>query len=116
MRLRSQGEHGAITAEWVVALPALVAVAALLTGGLGAGIAHHRLHQHASDHARVLGLGGDPDGLPHITATATYSLSHREDLVCVHYADRYDAGWWALAPLALSSTACALDPGFTHEG
>jgi hypothetical protein len=38
------------------------------------------------------------------------------DLVCVHYADRYDAGWWALAPLALSSTACALDPGFTDEG
>jgi hypothetical protein len=116
VRLRSQGEHGAITAEWVVALPALVAVAALLTGGLGAGIAHHRLHQHASDHARVLGLGGDPGGLPPVSTTASYSLSHREDLVCVHYADIYDAGWWALSPLALSSTACALDPGFAREG
>lgn len=116
MHSRSQGDRGAITAEWVVVLPALVAVAALLTGGLGAGIAQHRLDQHASDHARVLGLGGDPGGLPLLSTTASYSLSHREDLVCVHYADIYDAGWWALSPLALSGTACALDPGLTREG
>lgn len=109
MRSRSPGDRGAITAEWVLTLPAMVAVAAFLTGGLGAGIAQHRLHQHASDHARVLGLGGDPAGLPSLSQTAQFWLSHPEDLVCVHYRDSYDRGWWALSPLPLASNACALD-------
>lgn len=71
-------------AEWELTFPATVAVAALLTGGLGARITQRRLHQHASNHSRALGLGGDPGGLPLLSTTASYSLSHREDPVCVH--------------------------------
>lgn len=115
MHSPSRAERGAVTAEWVVVLPAVVVVAAVLTGGLGAATAHHQLHQHASDHARVLGLLGDPAGLPPSSPTAHFWLSHPEDLVCVHYSDRYDAGWWALAPLALSTQACALNPVPHHE-
>lgn len=91
-------------------MPAVVVVAALLTGGLGAGIALHRLHHHASDHARVVGLGGDASLLPGHSDSASFWLSYADDLVCVHYRDRYDAGWWALSPLELSTHACALNP------
>jgi hypothetical protein len=115
VRLRSRGDRGAITAEWVLTLPAMVAVAAFLTGGLGAGIAQHRLHQHASDHARVLGLGGDPRGLPAESETADFWLSHPEDLVCVHYRDTYAKGWWALSPLEIKSEACALASPSTRD-
>jgi hypothetical protein len=80
-----------------VALPALVVVAALLTGGLGAGVAQYRLHQYASDHARVVGLGGDAQALPWASDSREWRVSHSEDLVCVHYSEFFDTGWWALA-------------------
>lgn len=105
----SPGESGAITAEWVITLPALVMVAALLTSGLGAGVATQRLQAQASDHARVLSLGGDPAGLPGPSSTSATELSYPPDLVCVHMSDELSTGLWALAPLRLQARACALD-------
>lgn len=105
----SPGESGAITAEWAITLPALVMVAALLTSGLGAGVATQRLHAQASDYARVLGLGGDPSGLPGAVAPGSTELTYPPDLVCVHMRDELDTGLWALSPLRLDASACALD-------
>ncbi|MCF8549301.1 MAG: hypothetical protein K9G09_00165 [Pontimonas sp.] len=105
----SPGESGAITAEWVITLPALVMVAALLTSGLGAGVATQRLQAQASDHARVLSLGGDPTGLPDGSSLGSAQLSYPPDLVCVRLSDELATGLWALAPLRLHASACALD-------
>ena len=105
----SPGEIGAITAEWVITLPALVMVAALLTSGLGAGVATQRLQTQASDHARVLGLGGDPSGLPGSFSQGSIELSFPPDLVCVHLSDELNTGLWSLSPLRLDASACALD-------
>ena len=105
----SLGESGAITAEWVITLPALVMVAALLTSGLGAGVATHRLQALASDHARVLSLGGDPAGLPGRLPTSSAELTYPPDLVCVRLREEITTGLWALAPLRLDASACALD-------
>ena len=105
----SPGESGAITAEWVITLPALVMVAALLTSGLGAGVATHRLQAHASDHARVLSLGGDPAGLPGRLPASSAELTYPPNLVCVRLREEIATGLWALAPLRLDASACALD-------
>lgn len=105
----SPGESGAITAEWVITLPALLMVAALLTSGLGAGVAIQRLQAQASDYARVLSLGGDPAGLPGRLPTSSTELSYPPDLVCVRVRDEVSTGLWALAPLRLEGSACALD-------
>lgn len=118
----SPGESGAITAEWVITLPALVMVAALLTSGLGAGVATQRLQAQASDHARVLSLGGDPTGLPGGSSLGSAQLSYPPDLVCVRLSDELATGLWALAPLRLDASACALDtavrpaPGALTDG
>ena len=105
----SPDESGAITAEWVITLPALVMVAALLTSGLGAGVATQRLQAQASDHARVLSLGGDPAALPGYSSQSSAELSYPPDLVCVRLREELATGLWALAPLRLDASACALD-------
>lgn len=105
----SRGESGAITAEWVITLPALVMVAALLTSGLGAGLAAQRLQSTASDHARVLGLGGDPAALPGPSRDISGEVTYPPDLVCVHLRELWYTGLWAVSPLTLDATACALD-------
>ena len=106
----SPGDSGAITAEWVIALPALVMVAALLASGLGAGVAAQRLQAQASDHARVLSLGGDPAALPGAATQGSTEVTYPPDLVCVHITDELSSGLWAVSPLQLEASACALDP------
>ncbi len=112
----SPGETGAITAEWVITLPALVMVAALLTSGLGAGVAIQRLQAKASDYARVLSLGGDPSGLPGGLPPGSMELSYPPELVCVRLSDQLDTGLWALSPLLLEASACALDTAVRPTG
>jgi hypothetical protein len=93
-----------------VTLPLVVAVFTALTVGLSAGSTQQVLHHHASNHARVVSYGGDPRALPQAPPGATHFLTHQEGLVCVTYLDTLDRGWFALAPIELSSKACALDP------
>lgn len=106
----SPAESGAVTAEWMVTLPVAVAVFVALTLGLSAGSTQQALHQHASNHARVLSYGGDPAGLPTPPPGSTHSLTRSVGLVCVTYLSALDRGWFSLAPIELSGTACALDP------
>lgn len=94
----------------MVTLPLVVAVFTALTVGLSAGSTQQVLHHHASNHARVMSYGGDPGALPKGPPSATHSITHEEGLVCVTYLDTLDRGWFALAPIELSSKACALDP------
>jgi hypothetical protein len=101
----SPDESGAITAEWVITLPALVMVAALLTSGIGAGVATQRLQAQASDHARVLSLGGDSAALPGSSSQSSAELSYPPDLVCVRLREEITTGLWALAPLRLDASA-----------
>ena len=91
-------------------LPLVVAVFTALTVGLGAGSTQQVLHHHASNHARVVSYGGDPRALPPAPEGTTHTVTRAEGLVCVTYLDTLDRGWFALAPIELSSKACALDP------
>jgi hypothetical protein len=93
----------------MVTLPVLVAVFVALSLGLGAGSTQQMLHHNASNHARVLSWGGDPGGLPVNPPGATSLVTRTGGLVCVTSRDVLDRGWFRLAPIELSSRACALD-------
>ena len=100
----------------MVTLPVMVAVFAALTVGLSASSSQQLLNQHASNHARVVSYGGDPGGLPDAPPGSSHTVSHHEGLVCVTYRETVDRGWFALIPLELSGSACALDPLTSRDG
>jgi hypothetical protein len=110
VRSPSPAERGGITAEFMITLPVLVMVFVVMSLAIGQGLTQHRLQQLASDHARVLSLGGDPDALPVLEGDGPAAIHYEADVVCVGYHRIYDSGLWALAPLNLGATACALNP------
>ena len=56
---RSRADHGAITAELALALPAIGLVLAVVVGGIGLTIDRGRLAQAAADGQRVHSYGGN---------------------------------------------------------
>ena len=51
---------GAVTAEWALTLPSVGIALALVLGGISLGVERGRLHQAASDGARLLSYGASP--------------------------------------------------------
>jgi Flp pilus assembly protein TadG len=107
---RRFGDRGAITAEFAVAMPAIVLVLLLGVGVLGAGARQIRLQDAAADAARLVARGDDPGRAHAVVASVggTASVEPRGDLVCVVAR--------APAPLTLplpdlTATSCALAGG-----
>jgi hypothetical protein len=92
----------------MITLPVVIMTFVTLSLGFGVALAQHQLQQLASDHARVLSFGGEPDQLPGVPSGARVSATSLEDLVCVTYSYSYDRGGWALRPIVLNASACAL--------
>lgn len=82
---RALGERGAASAEFAVALPAILVVVALGVGALGLGARQVRLQDAAADAARLAARGEDPARAIAVVAAAGGSarLEDRGDLVCV---------------------------------
>lgn len=105
---RRLGERGSVTAEFAVALPAVLVVLALAVGALGTAAATIRVQHAATEAARLLGRG-DISGLARVAEIgATATVQRSDHLVCVE----------ASAPVSLhlplppvSARACALDGG-----
>ena len=57
MRSLSAASRGAITAEWALALPAVILVASVVFAGIGVLLERARLDQAAADIVRLVGLG-----------------------------------------------------------
>jgi Flp pilus assembly protein TadG len=75
-RSRTIGSRGAVTAEFAVALPAVLMLLAMLLAGSAAGITQLRLEEAARASARALARGEDPavvDGIVRKLAGATAS-------------------------------------------
>jgi len=94
----------------MITLPVVIMTFVTLSLGFGAALAQHHIQQLASDHARVLSYGGEPAQLTGVPASATAHETHTPELVCVEYEYPYKKGAWALRPLNLRATACALAP------
>ncbi|MCC2661245.1 MAG: hypothetical protein K0R37_2019 [Arthrobacter sp.] len=73
---RTTGSRGAVTAEFAVALPAVLMLLAMLLAGSAAGITQLRLEEAARASARALARGEDPavvDGIVRKLAGASAS-------------------------------------------
>lgn len=121
------GETGAVTAEFAVALPAVVGVLALCLGAVGAVSTHTILTSVAVDSARVWARGESWDAVqasvalrqPAATAvgtetggaggdvsrdgTATFALGER----CVSLSMPLRLGSWIELGIVIEETACA---------
>ncbi len=109
MRLRSD-DRGSVTAEFAVALPAVVLVLALGVTALSASARQVRLQDSAADAARLIARADDPGRAQEIVAGAVagaaLAAEHPDDLVCVTVTA--PAG---VPGLTLSARSCALDGG-----
>jgi len=109
---RRSGDHGAVTAEFALVLPAVFVVVAAAMAALGLATDAIRLADAAGIAARAAGRGDDAGVSAIVSALAPGSsvTITRGDLVCVRLAESA-----ALGPVGgavpLSSTSCAPDAG-----
>lgn len=90
-----------MTAEMMIGLPILIFVAGAMLMGLQAGMVAYRLDTMAADDARRASLGLGVEG-----------MIEDGDRVCVTREHTVTQGIFALKPLQLSATHCALNPHF----
>lgn len=101
------GDRGSATAEFAVALPAVVFVLALCLSGIAVAGQQLQLQDAAALAARALGRGGDPHALvARLVPGAAVAPSADGDLACV----RVTVPARGL-PLTLSARSCALGGG-----
>lgn len=109
MRRELFADRGAVTAEFAVALPAIVLVLALGLGALAAGATAVRLQQAAAESARLFGRGDDERARAVVADVgATVSVEREDSLVCVEASAPISAA----VPLgSLTARSCALGGG-----
>ncbi|MCT9821001.1 TadE family protein [Microbacterium sp. W1N] len=87
LRSRRLGERGAVTAEFAVALPAVVAVVALCIGALATVGRQVRLEQAVAQGARLAARGEPADAVHDVVArisgAGSVAIAGEGDLVCV---------------------------------
>lgn len=107
--MSGQGEKGSITAEFAVALPAVIVVLAACLGGLQVAGQQLRLQDAAAVSARTLARGGSPAAAQaradRMVPGATVSHRTDGDLKCATLALTVPPG------LTLRASGCALDGG-----
>jgi hypothetical protein len=109
MRSRFSADRGTVTAEFAVALPAVVLVLACAIGAIGLGGEQLRLQGAAFDAARLLGRG-DSGALDRVRAVASgATLSSRRSGVSICADTRVRVSLGVLSGITLSATSCALD-------
>jgi Flp pilus assembly protein TadG len=115
MRSRSAGDdRGSITAEFAVAVPAVLLVLATMLGGVQAAGLQLRLQDAAADAARSLGRGEDAAAVAGRAAeqvTGAELERHAQgELICVRLTAA-PSGAAAVLGLRLAATSCALAGG-----
>lgn len=103
---------GAVTAEFAVALPAVLLLLALLLSGAAAGVTQLRLEEAAHAGARALARGEDQAAVEGIVrtmagASATASVTVDGEWLSVSVADRVGGPMGATVPWTLTARATA---------
>jgi hypothetical protein len=109
MLSRSNSDLGSVTAEFAVALPAIVLVLAFAIGAIGLGGEQLRLQGAAFEAARMLGRG-DSGALARVRSVfpaATLSTYASGESICAQA--RVTAALGVLTGISLSATSCALN-------
>ncbi|MDR6973150.1 hypothetical protein [Leifsonia shinshuensis] len=101
-----EGERGSVTAEFAVALPAVVVCLALCLGAVFGAARYVGLAGSASAAARLAGRGDDPGSIG--AGGAVRSIDHEGEMVCVTLTDTAGTVLARLG-IRLEAHACALD-------
>jgi hypothetical protein len=101
------GDRGSVTAEFAIALPALMVVLACCLAGMQVAGAQLRLQDAAAAAARSLARGEPPAVAAQLVPGAAVSRSADGDLVCATLSVRASG----MLPLGLRATSCALGGG-----
>jgi hypothetical protein len=106
-------ERGAVSAELVAGVPALLVVLALCLGGLTAATAQARAHEAATTAARLLARGA-PESDAHrqvgrVLEGARLAITRADGLLCVRVEHTHRL---LGLPLAVQARSCALDSGW----
>ncbi|MGZ4662593.1 MAG: TadE family type IV pilus minor pilin [Arthrobacter sp.] len=110
---RAQGKNrGAVTAEFAVALPAVVLLLALLLAGSAAGITQLRLEEAARAGARALARGEDRTAVSGIVrqlagSSATSSVTAEGEWISLTVSGRVSGPVGSMVPWTLSAKALA---------
>jgi Flp pilus assembly protein TadG len=109
MRCRFRDDCGTVTAEFAIALPAVVVVLALSLGAIGLGGEQLRLQAAAFDAARLLGRGeaGATERIRSVAPDAIMSTHTAGSAICVDATAGAALG--VLSGIRLQASACALD-------
>ena len=110
MRCRSRAERreaGSITAEFAIAMPAVVLVLACCLSGVQVAGQQLRLQDAAASAARSAARGGDAAAASALAPGATVSRFSDGDLVCVRLTAASSALLGTLMRLTLSASSCA---------
>jgi Flp pilus assembly protein TadG len=109
---RRLGDRGSVTAEFAVALPAIVLLLVLCVGALSSAGRQVRLQDATADAARLIARGDEEGRALGLVATvapgARASVARDGDTVCVTGSAPAAA---LLAGVRLAATSCALDGG-----
>ena len=111
MRCPFRAERGSITAEFAIALPAVVMVLACCLSGLQVAGQQLRLQDAAAAAARAAARGGDTAVAARLAPGASVSRYSEGDLVCVRLSAPSSALVGTLMALTLNATSCALGGG-----
>lgn len=112
---------GAVTAEFAVALPAVLLLLALLLAGAAGGVTQLRLEEAARAGARALARGEDPAAIAAIVrklagASATASVAADGEWLSVTVADRVGGPLGATVPWTLTARATTLSERPAAQG
>jgi hypothetical protein len=109
MRCRFRDDIGTVTAEFAVAMPAVVLILACALGAIGLGGEQLRLQGAAFDAARLVGRG-DPGALARVRTVAADAMltSHASgQLICADASVAVSLG--ILSGVQLRASSCVLD-------
>ncbi|SEI07664.1 hypothetical protein SAMN04515692_11340 [Leifsonia sp. CL147] len=107
--MSADGERGSVTAEFAVALPAVLLCLALCVGAVIGAARFAGLTAAAAAAARLAGRGDDPGGAS-APAGASMSIEREGGTVCVRMTDPEGTVLSGLG-VRLTARACALDEG-----
>jgi hypothetical protein len=102
--------HGAVTAEFAVALPAVLLLLAMLLAGVAAGVTQLRLEEAARAGARALARGENAAAVEGIVrtlagASAATAVAADGEWLSVTVADKAGGPWGSTVPWTLSAKA-----------
>lgn len=111
-RSRAEAQRGSATAEFAIALPAVVLVLACCLSGIQTAAHQVKLQDAAAVTARALARGDDGAALAaRLMPRARLTTTASGDLVCATLTARVQGAAGTLLALELSATNCSLGGG-----